>query len=320
MASLYSVTVAELRGRLRAKGLATSGNRDQLCQRLAAALDDAAQTDARSPTRSDPCRRTSTPVSPLQCPSAVMTARGNTTNNAEEGITLIFWCCGFALMIRLILVMFGEWQDRTQRVPYTDVDYRVFTDAAAHMARGNSPYARATYRYTPLLAWMLQPNVWGLPVYGKLLFVVADVMVGWLVERCLALSSVTPRVAAGYSCLWLFNPITMIVSTRGNAEALIALSVLITLYCFRRRLIVLTGLFLALAIHLKMFPIIYSWPLFCGLGQQSSSGYGNIWANLRKPNSQQITLAVSTIVTLTLVTLTMHSWCVSILIVILAII
>ena len=53
------------------------------------------------------------------------------------------------------------------------------TDGARLVAAGGSPFDRATYRYTPLLAWALLPNVWLHPAAGKLLFCAADVLAAW---------------------------------------------------------------------------------------------------------------------------------------------
>ena len=38
--------------------------------------------------------------------------------------------------VRLALIAWAEWQDRHLAVPYTDVDYHVFSDAAAFVAQG----------------------------------------------------------------------------------------------------------------------------------------------------------------------------------------
>jgi len=72
--------------------------------------------------------------------------------------------------LRLALVVFGEWQDAHLEVRYTDVDYLVFSDAAASVAAGGSPFARATYRYSPILAFLLLPNSLLHAACGKLLF------------------------------------------------------------------------------------------------------------------------------------------------------
>ncbi|RLN48448.1 hypothetical protein BBJ29_007906, partial [Phytophthora kernoviae] len=49
---------------------------------------------------------------------------------------------GGALLLRLVLLMYGHLQDVYMAVKYTDVDYDVYTDAAREMAAGNSPFDR----------------------------------------------------------------------------------------------------------------------------------------------------------------------------------
>lgn len=76
----------------------------------------------------------------------------------------------FSAFLRVFLIVYGEWQDKHMEVRYTDVDYFVFSDAADLMASGKSPYERTTYRYSPLLAFLLLPNTFLHCSWGKFLF------------------------------------------------------------------------------------------------------------------------------------------------------
>jgi phosphatidylinositol glycan class M len=81
-----------------------------------------------------------------------------------------------SLIIRLLLIVLSEIQDKVLSLKYTDIDYVIFTDGASYVSRGMSPYLRETYRYTPLKAIIMLPNVYLFPQIGKILFSVLDVM------------------------------------------------------------------------------------------------------------------------------------------------
>ena len=82
-----------------------------------------------------------------------------------------------ALCLRFALILYGEHDDFVE-VRYTDVNYDVFSDAAELVWNGQSPFARPTYRYTPLLALLLTPNTFVHPAFGKVLFAGCDLLVG----------------------------------------------------------------------------------------------------------------------------------------------
>ena len=145
------------------------------------------------------------------------------------------------------------------------MDYLVFSDAARSVTEGHSPYDRATYRYSPLLAILLTPNILLHPVCGKIIFAFADLIAGFMIKELISRSSNVIRgkpdrlVLSTDTCvsLWLFNPIVINVSTRGNAEALVSVAVLSTLYALQSKKFFFSGLLFGLSVHIKLYPIIY---------------------------------------------------------------
>ncbi|KAJ5706483.1 hypothetical protein N7536_002172 [Penicillium majusculum] len=172
-----------------------------------------------------------------------------------------------ATALRLILLVYGGWQDANSAVKYTDIDYMVFTDAARYVAKGESPYARDTYRYTPLLAWMLLPTAWegAAPwstltfAFGKALFALSDVLAGWLVVQLLVRCYRFPveRALRYVAAVWLWNPMVANISTRGSSEGLLGVLVAALLWATLTKKPILAGLILGLAVHFKIYPFIY---------------------------------------------------------------
>ena len=168
-----------------------------------------------------------------------------------------------SILLRVILLFYGLFQDKYSALPYTDIDYYVFTDAARYVSFGQSPYLRETYRYTPLLAWILVPTA-GSGVawfsFGKVTFAVADIVAGWLTFLVLRSTSggrMSTVTAMKYASIWLLNPTVATISTRGSSEGLLGVMVVAVIWAVLNRYVVLAGALLGLAVHFKIYPFIY---------------------------------------------------------------
>ncbi|XP_071864016.1 GPI mannosyltransferase 1 [Bombus fervidus] len=177
--------------------------------------------------------------------------------------------CVLAFIFRITLVFYSNFHDKTFNVPYTDVDYKVFTDAARHMVEGSSPFERATYRYTPLLAFILTPNIFINENFGKILFSFLDILVTILIKKIVALQNYNEKLQCICAFTWLYNPFTIVISTRGNADTVTVLLVMITLYLYLQDKFILAGLFHALSIHFRLYPIVFIIPMYLALRDKS---------------------------------------------------
>lgn len=259
-----------------------------------------------------------------------------------------------SLVIRLVLIIYGEIQDKISEVPYTDVDYRVVTDGSRHIYNGNSPFNRHTYRYTPLLAILLLPNIYVHRCFGKILFALFDlliaVIVKWIIMdeyqslvvnqsasimdnkakiekkyfgngkgskvrllnakkdlRLIGLSDRTKfeRMANFAANFWLYNPLTMVIATRGNGDAMSSCLVLLSVYYLLKvndnmdekdneKNVIISGIFHGLAIHFRLYPIFFSLAYYMYLSNNRQISSINSLVNcFLRPNRKQILLMLT---------------------------
>ncbi|KAI0445861.1 glycosyltransferase family 50 protein [Xylaria telfairii] len=173
-----------------------------------------------------------------------------------------------AALLRVGMLLYGLWQDANSPLKYTDIDYLVFTDAARFTFSSSpsssslSPYERETYRYTPLLAWLLYPTT--LPggfffSFGKVLFAGADLLAGYLIMQVLQRHApMTTTRACRFASIWLLNPMVATISTRGSSEGLLGVLVTALLWAVLERRVLLSGVLLGLGVHFKIYPFTYA--------------------------------------------------------------
>ena len=172
-------------------------------------------------------------------------------------------------------------------VKYTDIDYLVFSEASGFVSLGGSPYERSTYRYTPLLSWMMLPNIWLHESFGKWIFIITDILIGVFIKRILTRIIPTDVSSRFYAwkgwdsnvlinflvVVWLFNPIAMNVSSRGNAEALISFMVVASLDLLFSHYYIAAAILYGLSVHFKVYPLIFAPSLFMFIDSMSNNGW-----------------------------------------------
>ncbi|PKA48854.1 GPI mannosyltransferase 1 [Apostasia shenzhenica] len=179
------------------------------------------------------------------------------------------WMLCFSAVLRLILLIYGEWQDTHMEVRYTDIDYFVFSDAAAMVVAGRSPFERSTYRYSPLLAFLLVPNSILHRSWGKLLFSTADLLVGYFVDSILKQRGVAEKVRLWCVATWLFNPFTFTIGTRGNCEPIVSAVIIWIIICIMNGKVFQAAFWYGLIVHFRIYPILYALPIVLTISTQN---------------------------------------------------
>ena len=183
-----------------------------------------------------------------------------------------------SLSIRYLIIIITEYLYYTYGVLYTDIDYHVFSDGAKHIIKLESPYERETYRYTPLLAILMIPNIKIWYPIGKFLLSTIDVGVGYLIEKLLKIQSKNKKEEKTFgevlkeerdeafysyaSLFYLYNPLTIVICTRGSADCIITFLVLLSLIYLEKGKYYLSAFIYGFSVHFKIYPIIYAPSIF----------------------------------------------------------
>lgn len=209
----------------------------------------------------------------------------------------------------------------------------MITDGAAEVLNGSSPYRRHTFRYSPLLAYIVLPNHLVHRNAGKFLFVLFDLAVGVLIRSIVddeymmiyqknaqlmvealpekakkkgakakmeeavtvTVKKRKSRMGQLSAYLWLYNPLTMVIATRGNGDAIASFFILLALHFVQKPKMsvgncFLAGIFHGISIHLRLFPLAFSLPYYLSVSGKSFRALKDLM-----PNSRQMALVLGTI-------------------------
>lgn len=231
-------------------------------------------------------------------------------------------------LLRFFLICYAQIHDAKSIVPYTDIDYKVVTDGARFVLEGDTPFARHTYRYSPIMAYMQITNILLHPTFGKIVYSIFDILVGilihavvknhnWTLSETLKITKQNEPMARIAACFWLYNPLTAVISTRGSGDSFTGFFVILTIYLLLRSeqqklmssnwIIFCAGLAHGFVIHLRLYPLFFSLAYYLCLSSNPVQKPRDLFRQILLPNRQQIFLVLGTILALTTFTWTFYS-------------
>eukprot|EP00210_Caulerpa_lentillifera_P000968 g934.t1 len=120
-----------------------------------------------------------------------------------------------------------------------------------------------------MIAWLLLPNVIH-PLWGKFVFCLMDLVCAVFIESIIAANyPIKDRNSVFAVCVWLFNPFTFAISTRGSCDSITAALVLALNWFLVKERFFYSGIVWGLSIHWRLYPVIYFPALLCFLVHQS---------------------------------------------------
>lgn len=211
----------------------------------------------------------------------------------------------YGFIVRLIALSYSILHDKhVDHIKYTDIDYHVFTNGTKAILDGRSPYDDPEYRYPPLVALVFFANILLNENSGKLLLIFSDILCGQVLYTLNIHQGVHRINSKLFLIIWLFNPITIAISTRGSFEPIITLLVIVSVYLLIRGDNFFAGLLYGLTIHIKLYPIIYAISFYFYIVQRKpymkTQTKVYYWLKTLTPNSSHLKFFVSSGISLLL--------------------
>ena len=211
-----------------------------------------------------------------------------------------------AIVVRVLFLLWSNLQDECFEVPYTDIDYFVVSDASGMLnldlsystgghvrmrslmnqylyhvppitnqvhGQGDLPLGRTTYRYSPFVAIFLLGNYH--TFIGKISFITGDIITGWLVQRPLDSLGCPEKVRFVSTVVWMLNPYTITMATRGSFESITSALLVGVLHSVLENQVVIAAILYGIVTHLRIYPIIFSIPFaFFFFGENKKNAFG----------------------------------------------